>query len=301
MLLRIYSIVRFVVTIILFGITAWYGFSTLNQFQSRTTGAVAPINDLIQGIKDSQINLEKYRLFEQSAQIDAVATSVDLAEKKLNELIRHDVFKKPAIKQVINSTHNLLKSEKEMAANLKTIHVEQDLTRNSISSIGEFRAELETSADLALALRRLSLAEIDNQKNAVVNGLKTKLIMILLLALVLYAVEVILSFLLKPKKRTEPVKTIEAPKPTKLGDVMILNQKFQRVEETVEDIGERISLMAFNALLEATRAGEAGSGFKIVAEELKRLADRSVQSAGNVKRILAETSDLLSNADTIKS
>jgi methyl-accepting chemotaxis protein len=68
---------------------------------------------------------------------------------------------------------------------------------------------------------------------------------------------------------------------------MVLNQKFQRVEETVEDIGERISLMAFNALLEATRAGEAGTGFKIVAEESKRLADRSVQSTGNVKRILA--------------
>lgn len=301
MLLRIYSIARFIVTITLFSIIVWYGFSTLNQFQARTTAVVAPINDLIQTTKDSQINLEKYRLFEQSAQLDAIATSVNLTEKKLNEFTRYDVFQKPAVKQVIESNRNLLKSEKEMVVNLKTIHVEQNLDKSSISTIGELRAEFETSADLALALRRLSLAEVDSQKNAVINGLKTKLLLVLLLALVLYAVEVVLSFLLKPKKRTEPVKAVEAPKPAKLGNVMVLNQKFQRVEETVEDIGERISLMAFNALLEATRAGEAGTGFKIVAEELKRLADRSVQSAGNVKRILAETSDLLSNADTTKS
>jgi hypothetical protein len=301
MLLRIYSIGRFIITLILFCIIAWYGFSTLSQFHVRTNKAVVPINDLIQTTKDSQINLEKYRLFEQSAQLDAVATSVDLAEKKLNELVRYDIFKKPAVKQAIESNRNLLKSEKEMVANLKTIHVEQDLDRSSISTIGELRTEFETSADLALALQRLSLAEVDSQKKVVVNGLKIKLILVLLLALVLYTAEVVLSFLLKPKKRTEPVKAVEAPKPAKLGDVMVLNQKFQRVEETVEDIGERISLMAFNALLEATRAGEAGTGFKIVAEELKRLADRSVQSAGNVKRILAETSDLLSNADTTKS
>jgi hypothetical protein len=294
MLLRIYSIGRFIITLILFCIIAWYGFSTLSQFHVRTNKAVVPINDLIQTTKDSQINLEKYRLFEQSAQLDAVATSVDLAEKKLNELVRYDIFKKPAVKQAIESNRNLLKSEKEMVANLKTIHVEQDLDRSSISTIGELRTEFETSADLALALQRLSLAEVDSQKKVVVNGLKIKL-------MVLYTAEVVLSFLLKPKKRTEPVKAVEAPKPAKLGDVMVLNQKFQRVEETVEDIGERISLMAFNALLEATRAGEAGTGFKIVAEELKRLADRSVQSAGNVKRILAETSDLLSNADTTKS
>jgi len=88
MLLRIYSIGRFIITLILFCIIAWYGFSTLSQFHVRTNKAVVSINDLIQTTKDSQINLEKYRLFEQSAQLDAVATSVDLAEKKLNEMLK---------------------------------------------------------------------------------------------------------------------------------------------------------------------------------------------------------------------
>lgn len=301
MLLRIYSITRFILTIAIFSIIAWYGFSTLSQFQARTATAVAPINNLIQITKDNQINLEKYRLFEQSVQLNKLETDVNLAEKKLNEMTRHDLFTKPSIKQVIESNRNLLKSEKEKIANLKTIHIEQDLDKSSISTIGELRTELETSADLVLALQRLSLAEVDSQKNVVINGLKTKLLFVFILALVLYTAEVILSFLLKPKKHTEPIKAVETTKPAKLGDLMVLNQKFQRVEEAVEDIGERISIMAFNALLEATRAGEAGTGFKIVAEELKRLANRSNQSAGNVKRILAETSDLLSNGDTTKS
>ncbi len=303
MLIRIYSIVRFIFTLILLGTVTWFSISTLNKFQTRSTESLSPISELIQATKDGQINLEKYRQFEQKVQLDAVAASVDLAEKKLNDLVRNDVFKKPAISQVIESSRNLFKSEKSMVAYLKMNHIEEAIPNNSISTIGELRTEIETSADLGLALQKLSLAEIGVQKTSVLNQSIKNLIIALVFAFLLYVFEVILSFLLKPKK---PAIKIATPTPVvakspKIEDMLVLNQKFQRVEETVEDMGERISLMAFNALLEATRAGEAGKGFKIVAEELKRLADRSVQSAGNVKKILGETSDLLSNADATKS
>jgi methyl-accepting chemotaxis protein len=85
------------------------------------------------------------------------------------------------------------------------------------------------------------------------------------------------------------------PKP--FVDIVLMQLNFRKIEEAVDDINERISLMAFNALLEAARAGEAGKGFQVIAEELRRLADRSSKSAGEVKKLFAEISNKLSNAN----
>ncbi|MDH5683590.1 MAG: methyl-accepting chemotaxis protein [candidate division WOR-3 bacterium] len=302
MLLRIYSPVRFLLTLILLGAAAWFGFSAFGKLQTRTNKALAPNTDLIRVIKDSQINLEKYRLFEQIVQLEAVAADVDLTEIRLNELSKTPEFKKAPIVSVIDSSRKLIKLEKEMIADLKSKHQEYDLSKAAISTLGELRTEFGKNEILILNLQKLSLAETENWKNNLTNQVKNKLIMALVLVTVLYAVELALYFLFSKRKRPpETAKKSTVTESSQLADVMLVNQRFQRIEEAVEDIGERISIMAFNALLEATRAGESGKGFKVVAEELQKLADRSVQSAGNVKKILEETTDLLSHADTTKS
>jgi hypothetical protein len=93
---------------------------------------------------------------------------------------------------------------------------------------------------------------------------------------------------------SEPTGEVQ-PKPS--VDIVLMQLNFRKIEETVDDINERISLMAFNALLEAARAGEAGKGFQIVGEELRRLADRSSKSASEVKKLFTEISNKLSNVN----
>jgi hypothetical protein len=314
MVLRIYSIARFLITTFLLGALAWYGFSSLEKFQSRTITAITPSDELIRVIKDSQINLEKYRLFQQLALLESVEKSVALAENKLNELDRNALREPTEVGtssfiSAIDTSRKQIKLEKEIIANLKTWHQEEDLTKLSKTTIGNLRTEFEKAVSFALNLRRLSLAKIDNQKIQVLHQLKIRLIIVLALALVLYVVELILLLrLLRTKKPTEIITNVTNPvpppsvvPPQQFREVALLHQNFRKIEETVEDIGERISLMAFNALLEATRAGEAGKGFQIVAEELRRLADRSVKSAGEVKKILEEISAILSDASTSQS
>jgi len=87
-------------------------------------------------------------------------------------------------------------------------------------------------------------------------------------------------------------------KPKPLVDLVLMQLNFRKIEETVDDINERVSLMAFNALLESARAGEAGKGFQVIAEELRRLADRSAKSASEMKQLFQEISNKLSNATT---
>lgn len=69
-----------------------------------------------------------------------------------------------------------------------------------------------------------------------------------------------------------------------------LNEKTQEIDQIVElitSIAEQTNLLALNAAIEAARAGPQGKGFVVVAEEVKKLAERSAGAAKDIHHIIS--------------
>ena len=83
---------------------------------------------------------------------------------------------------------------------------------------------------------------------------------------------------------------------------------FQKVEDStgkiadavraIEDISELTNLLSINAAIEAARAGEHGKGFKVVASEVKKLAEQSTGLTRNITSLLGELQSSITSSNS---
>jgi methyl-accepting chemotaxis protein len=187
--------------------------------------------------------------------LGALADSFNLMVSDLSALV-NDV--KKAADLVTTFTVSVLGTTKDMATGAENQAHEIEQLRNVINNVAVLSGDTNNSALRAAESARITREVAERGGQIMKQSIE--------------GMDRIKDAVLETSKRVKS-----------LGDS---SERIGEITAFIREIANRTNLLALNATIEATRAGTAGKGFSIVADEIRDLAERSSRAAGEITQLI---------------
>ncbi len=218
----------------------------------------------------------------------AVAVANKLREGDLTVQIEetgHD-----EISQLISAFKNMVDKLKILMSQVSAVTISVYSRANDISVSVEQQATVSTEQSASVAEITATMEELSTSSTQIAEHAKS-------------VVDIATRTWENTKKGATGVETIitkmneiHTDNQTSIDEIVDLGRKskeISKVMEIINTIADQTKLIAFNAALEASSAGEAGKRFGVVAVEIRRLADSVMESTGEIEAKINEIQEAI--------